>query len=178
MISVESKLFMVSQYFIALFQVPSLLRISIFWFSSQIYHDALEFAIFYTDPLEFQRLLLYPRLWNFLLSNFLIPFLNFFFRFFIEVVVFFFLYRSLTKIFFKPSWLISSKTIIRKQVYSGTNEKKYALISHSERKSKQNGSKPNTHTALFWHLYDVVLTLWMFYWHRNDVVCLLGRDFT
>ena len=91
-------------------------------------------------------------------------FLIFFFRFFIEIDVFFFLYRSLTKIFFKPSWLISSKTIIRKQVYSGTNEKKYALILHSERKSKRNGSKPNTHTALFWH--------------RNDDVWLLGRDFT
>ena len=33
---------------------------------------------FYTDPLEFQRLLLYPHRWNFLLSNFWYLFLNFF----------------------------------------------------------------------------------------------------
>ena len=35
---------------------------------------------------------------------------------------------------------------------------------------------PNTHTPLFWHPYDVVLTLWTLYGHRNDVVCLLGLD--
>ena len=33
---------------------------------------------------------------------------------------------------------------------------------------------PNTHTTLFWHPYDVVLTLWTLYGHRNDVVYLLG----
>ena len=33
---------------------------------------------------------------------------------------------------------------------------------------------PSTHTTLFWHPYDVVLTLWTLYGHRNDVVCLLG----
>ena len=35
--------------------------------------------------------------------------------------------------------------------------------------------EPNTHTTLFWHPYDVVLTLWTLYRHRNDVVCLLGN---
>ena len=33
---------------------------------------------------------------------------------------------------------------------------------------------PSTHTTLFWHPCDVVLTLWMLYGHRNDVVCLRG----
>ena len=33
---------------------------------------------------------------------------------------------------------------------------------------------PSTHTTLFWHPYDVVLTLWTLYGHRNNVVCLLG----
>ena len=35
-------------------------------------------------------------------------------------------------------------------------------------------NQPNTHTTLFWHPYDIVLTLWTLYGHRNDVVCLLG----
>ena len=35
-------------------------------------------------------------------------------------------------------------------------------------------NQPNTHTTLFWHPYDIVLTLWTLYGHRNEVVCLLG----
>ena len=30
------------------------------------------------------------------------------------------------------------------------------------------------YTTLFWHPYDVVLTLWTLYGRQNDVVCLLG----
>ena len=33
---------------------------------------------------------------------------------------------------------------------------------------------PSTHTTLFWHPYDVDLTLWTLYGRQNDVVCLLG----
>ena len=34
---------------------------------------------------------------------------------------------------------------------------------------------PSTHTTMFWHSYDVVLTLWTLYGRRNDVVYLLGH---
>ena len=34
--------------------------------------------------------------------------------------------------------------------------------------------QPSTHTTLFWHPCDVVLTLWTLHGHRNDVVCLRG----
>ena len=33
----------------------------------------------------------------------------------------------------------------------------------------------STHTALFWHPYDVVLTFWTLYRRRNNVVCLLVK---
>ena len=44
------------------------------------------------------------------------------------------------------------------------------------RKSKRRFVySPSTHTTLFWHPCDVVLTLWtLLYGHRNDVVCLRG----
>ena len=33
---------------------------------------------------------------------------------------------------------------------------------------------PSAHTMLFWHPYDVVLTLWTLCGRQNNVVCLLG----
>ena len=49
----------------------------------------------------------------------------------------------------------------------------YPLVLHH--RPKQNHTPhPSTHTTLFWHPYDVVLTLWTLYGYRNDVVCLLG----